>query len=198
MRGRSRALRSEPPRDFPPLTHAGRCFPIRPGPPQPGAVLCCTCGLGLPGGIPGPHGSLSRPSDKLGSSGAGQGAGLSHPPAAPATLKCEFTQFRARVHPPISFRYRGPVRRASRDRARRPWPVVNEGGYWLRRVPRRSSPATQPRGWLVLAGPSWQCEPLAPPDMTEGGWGTGRHLPLKFDAPWCPRVPHFELGPAIT
>ncbi len=50
-----------------------------------------------------------------------------------------------------------------------------------------------------MAGPScqWQCEPLAPPDMAEGDWGTGRHLPLKFDAPWCPRVPRFELGPAI-
>jgi hypothetical protein len=48
-----------------------------------------------------------------------------------------------------------------------------------------------------LAGPSWQCEPLAPPDMGRGDWGTGRHLPLKFDAPWCPRVPRFELGPAI-
>ena len=75
--------------------------------------------------------------------------------------------------------------------------MVSEGRYRLRRVPRRSPPVTQPRGWLVLAGPSWQCEPLAPPDMTEGDWGTGRHLPLKYDAPWCPRVPRFELGPAI-
>jgi hypothetical protein len=58
----------------------------------------------------------------------------------------------------------------------------------------------QPRGGLSGPGPRGNPSRWHPQGKAEGEWGTGRHLPLKCDAPWSrySRVPHFRLGPGLT